>query len=85
MKKELKYMAFLYSQLTSLITFIILIWFLGDTQIVKNFFKYLELPLFASQVTVSFFVFFVFSLVFYKTIKKMQHSRKMRRRGKSHE
>lgn len=84
MKKELKYMAFLYSQLTSFITFIILIWFLGDTQTVKSFFKYLELPLFASQVGFSLVIFFVFLFVFYKTIKKMQHSRKMRRKDKEH-
>lgn len=82
MKKELKYMAFLYSQLTSLLTVIILIWFLGDTQVVKSYFKTIEFPLFATKITASFIFLFVFLFVFYKTIKKMLRARKNRLKEK---
>lgn len=78
MKKELKYMAFLYSQLTSFMTVLILIWFLGDTQVIKSFFKKNDLSLFATQVLASLIILFIFLFVFYKTIKKMASARKIR-------
>lgn len=76
MRNDLKYMAFLYGQITSMVLLIILIWTLNDEVLNKIKFDIFLSNYQQIRILLSFFILFVFLFSIYKTIRKFSAKNK---------
>lgn len=73
MRNDLKYMAFLYGQITSMVLLIILIWILNDEILNKITFDIFLGDFQLMKSTLSFLTLFLFSFSIYKTIRSYRN------------